>query len=147
MSGPAASSPEARNRMQANRRRDTKPEKLLRSILHARGRRYRIDYPIRPAYGVRPIRPDIVFPQAKLAIFVDGCFWHSCPEHGTMPKANQDYWRVKLAENLQRDHRTTTELTKAGWKVIRLWTHISALEAADRVEEALKRAGIQPSSM
>lgn len=137
MSGPPASSAEAKKRMQANRRRDTKPEKMLRSHLHSRGRRYRVDYPIRPAEGIRPIRPDIVFPRARLAIFIDGCFWHSCPEHGTVPKSNQDYWRMKFAENARRDQLAITNLTNAGWKVVRLWAHVPVLEAADQIEALL----------
>lgn len=140
MSGPPASSTAAKKRMQANRRRDTKPERLLRSILHTRGRRYRIDYPIRTAHGVRPIRPDIVFTQARLVVFIDGCFWHSCPQHSSQPKANSSYWEAKLDENIRRDQRNTEALESAEWRVLRIWTHTAPDDAADLVDGALKDA-------
>lgn len=129
--------PEARRTiMRANRRRDTTPELALRSALHARGLRFRVDYPIRGA-GRRPIRPDIVFTRTKVAIFVDGCFWHGCPEHATHPKTNADYWGPKLSENIARDARTTRALEDDGWTVVRIWEHESTESAMEMVTAVL----------
>lgn len=107
--------------MKSNRRTDTKPEIALRSALHRLGLRFRKDHRI-DVDGLR-VRPDIVFTRARVAIFVDGCFWHRCPEHGLMPRANRDYWEPKLARNVERDTRVTAELRDAGWTVIRVWEH------------------------
>lgn len=134
IASPTASSPEARRRMQANRRRDTKPELALRRLLHARGRRFRVDYP--PLPGLRR-RADLVFTRKMVAVYVDGCWWHSCPMHGTTAKANATFWARKLAANQQRDRDTDRRLSEAGWAVVRVWEHESAEEAADRVEAAL----------
>lgn len=121
----------------ANRRRDTSPERGLRSELHRRGLRFRVDHPV--ATAARPIRPDIAFTRARVAVFVDGCFWHACPEHGTMPKANATYWAPKLSENVERDRRTNTALAEAGWTVLRIWEHVPAEQAADMIERAVAR--------
>lgn len=107
--------------MAAVRRTDTKPELALRSALHRDGLRFRKDFPIR-LDGARA-RPDIVFTRARIAVFVDGCFWHSCPQHGTRPATNTDYWNPKLERNAARDRRNTEALTSAGWTVIRIWEH------------------------
>lgn len=115
--------------MRGNQRRDTRPELALRSALHARGMRYRVDFPIRPATGIRPIRPDIVFTRAKIAVFVDGCFWHGCPDHGTKPARNSHYWTAKLERNIQRDHRNNALLEEAGWTVVRIWEHEASNDA------------------
>lgn len=115
--------------MRGNQRRDTRPELALRSALHARGMRYRVDLPIRPATGARPIRPDIVFTRAKIAVFVDGCFWHGCPDHGTKPTRNADYWTAKLERNIERDRRNNALLEEAGWTVIRIWEHEASHDA------------------
>jgi DNA mismatch endonuclease (patch repair protein) len=93
----------------------------LRSALFSLGLRYRVDYPIRPADGARPIRPDVVFPGARLVVFVDGCFWHRCPDHGTRPSRNSEYWDAKLERNVDRDRRYDRLLNEAGWTVIRIW--------------------------
>lgn len=123
--------------MQSNRRRDTKPELAVRSELHRRGFRYRVDHPIR-IEGERPIRPDVVFVKARVAVFVDGCFWHGCPEHGTLPKeTNRSYWVEKIRQNRARDERHQQLLESNGWIVIRSWTHEPSAEVADRVERAL----------
>lgn len=122
----------------ANRRRDTTPERALRSELHRRGRRFRVDFPI-PAAD-RRIRPDIVFTGARLVVFVDGCFWHGCPQHGTHPKANAAYWAPKLAENAERDARTNRALEDAGWRVLRIWEHVPPDAAAAEIESALDAA-------
>ena len=129
-----ASTPSTRHRMQVQRSRDTNPELLLRRHLHARGWRFRVDRP--PLAGVRR-RADIVFGGQKVAIFVDGCFWHACPQHGTWPKTNADWWRHKLERNQQRDQETDQLLKAAGWSVIRIWEHEGVSDAAQRVEEAL----------
>ena len=124
--------------MVANRRADTKPELALRSALHRRGRRYRKDFKIRA--GDVTVRPDIVFTKFKLAVFVDGCFWHSCPQHLALPKTNTDYWIPKLKNNVDRDRRQDRELTAAGWAVLRLWEHEPLPSAVEAVETALRDA-------
>lgn len=123
--------------MKGNRKRDTAPERALRSALFGRGLRYRVDYPIRATEGVRPIRADVVFTTAKLAVFVDGCFWHGCPEHGTRPTRNSHYWDAKLERNVERDRRYEVLLTEAGWSVLRFWEHEDPEEAAARVQARL----------
>jgi DNA mismatch endonuclease, patch repair protein len=126
---PPPSTPAVRAAMRGNQRRDTRPELALRSALHARGMRYRVDLPIRLATGIRPIRPDIVFTRAKIAVFVDGCFWHGCPDHGTKPASNTDYWTAKLERNIQRDRRNNALLEEAGWTVVRIWEHEASHDA------------------
>ena len=84
------------------------------------------------------IRPDIVFTRARAAVFVDGCFWHQCPEHGTSPKTNAGWWRHKLDTNAERDRTTDTALAEAGWTVIRIWEHEDTTTAADRVEATVR---------
>jgi DNA mismatch endonuclease (patch repair protein) len=123
--------------MQGNRKRDTGPERALRSALFARGLRYRVDHPIRAAEGVRPIRADVVFTAAKLAVFVDGCFWHGCPEHGTRPTRNSHYWDAKLQRNVERDRRYDALLEDAGWTVLRFWEHEDPEMAAAQIEAQL----------
>lgn len=105
----------------ANRRRDTAAELRLRSELHARGLRFRKDLLVRA--GKVRVHPDIVFTRAKVAVFLDGCFWHACPEHGTVPKSNVGYWQPKLAANVERDRRVNKALTADGWLVRRVWEH------------------------
>jgi DNA mismatch endonuclease (patch repair protein) len=121
--------------MKANRRRDTLPERLIRSELHARGRRFRVDFPISER-GVR-IRPDIVFTRDRVAVFVDGCFWHRCPIHGAVPQANKSYWEPKLEANVIRDRRTEATLISSGWKVVRVWEHDPVSSAVDLIEAVL----------
>lgn len=133
---PKPTSAAATATMKANRRVDTAPERRVRSILHLRGRRFRKDRPLR-ADG-RMIRPDIVFGPARLAVFIDGCFWHGCDEHGTSPRSNADYWSEKLARNRRRDVKQTRALEAAGWRVLRIWEHVSPDEACDRIEAELK---------
>lgn len=122
--------------MEANRRKDTGPERLLRSQLHARGFRYRIDRPI--VLAGRRVRPDLVFRRAQVAVFVDGCFWHRCPEHATHPKANAEYWQAKFDRNIARDRADDDALRGAGWSVVRVWEHEGPNEAAARVEAVLR---------
>ena len=119
--------------MQANRRRDTRPELALRRELHRRGLRYRVD--AAPLRGGR--RADVLFRRARVAVFVDGCFWHRCPQHGSSPRTNSPYWQVKLDGNVERDAETTATLTREGWQVIRIWEHEPTQDAADRVTRAL----------
>lgn len=130
---------EGRSRnMQANKRSGTKPEVALRSTLHRLGYRYRKDFLLRLGDGVR-VRPDIVFTARKVAVFVDGCFWHVCPEHGRQPTTNEWYWSPKLARNIERDRRVGAALAEAGWTVVRIWEHESIDDAASAVTSALLR--------
>jgi DNA mismatch endonuclease, patch repair protein len=121
--------------MKANRRTDTKPELALRSALHALGYRYRKDY--RLDLPLRRVRPDIAFTGRKVAVFVDGCFWHACPEHGSKPKNNEWYWSPKLARNVERDRAVDAALADAGWTVVRLWEHVPVTEAVAAVVAAV----------
>jgi len=130
-----ASSPEARARMQSNKSRDTKPELALRSAVHARGLRYRVS--AKPLAGVRRTA-DLVFPRAKVAVFLDGCFWHGCPEHHTVASANAKFWADKVEGNRKRDRDTDGRLAEAGWVSVRIWEHEDAVEAARRVEEIVR---------
>ncbi|WP_327320737.1 very short patch repair endonuclease [Streptomyces sp. NBC_01235] len=114
--------------------RDTAPEVAVRRLLHASGLRYRVNVPV-PGMPRRTI--DIVFGKAKIAIFLDGCFWHGCPEHATHPKANAEWWRTKLDKNIARDVETTEHLTAAGWTVLRFWEHESAADVAHRITASL----------
>ena len=122
--------------MRSNRGRDTSPELALRRVLHAAGYRYRVDYPPGPD---RRRRADIVFTRLRIVVFVDGCFWHSCPIHGTVPKTNVDYWAPKLERNRLRDIETTRALEASGWTVVRIWEHESVADAAARVIDAVSR--------
>lgn len=136
---PEPTSPAATQIGRANRRTGTRCEVALRSMLHAAGLRYRKDQPIK-LREVR-IRPDVVFTRVKLAVFVDGCFWHGCPSHGTTPKSNQSYWVPKLERNRQRDARVDELLRQCGWSVVRVWEHEAPEEAARRVIRALATLG------
>jgi DNA mismatch endonuclease (patch repair protein) len=129
--------PERRRIMAANRRRDTGPELRLRSSLHRDGLRFRVDYPI-PVHGRRPIRPDVVFTRTQVAVFLDGCFWHGCPEHGSAPAANASYWAPKIARTRERDREADRLLSEAGWTVVRVWEHVPLGEATRLVHEALR---------
>ncbi|MFJ2785288.1 MULTISPECIES: very short patch repair endonuclease [unclassified Streptomyces] len=139
--GSWASSPASRAVMTANKAKDTKPEKLLRSALHRHGLRYRV--------GLRPIpdlrrTADVVFPKARVAVFVDGCYWHGCPEHLRPAKKGVEFWQEKIAGNRARDSETNEVLRKAGWLVIRVWEHEDPEQAAQQVVEAVRSR--QPTS-
>jgi DNA mismatch endonuclease, patch repair protein len=134
---PIPSSYTAQRTMQANRRADTRPELAVRSALHARGLRFRKDYPI-PIPGRRATRVDVVFISARVAVFVDGCFWHGCPEHGLTPKSNAAYWVPKLERNRERDQRVTEGLEADGWTVVRVWEHEPVREAVARIALAVQ---------
>ncbi|MFI1766070.1 very short patch repair endonuclease [Streptomyces sp. NPDC020800] len=117
--------------------RDTAAEVAVRRHLHAAGLRYRVNVPV-PGMPRRTI--DIVFTKPKIAVFMDGCFWHGCPEHATQPKANVEWWRAKLDKNMARDAEETEHLTAEGWTVLRFWEHEPservAACVADRVSSA-----------
>ena len=117
--------------MRANRSKDTRPEVRLRSALHRRGLRFRKSYLVQA--GTTRVHVDIAFPLLKIAVFVDGCFWHRCPSHGVSPSVNKAYWPVKLQRNVERDARVNDGLMSAGWRVIRVWEHEDADCAADCV--------------
>jgi DNA mismatch endonuclease (patch repair protein) len=119
----------------ANRRTDTKPEVRLRSLLHRRGHRFRKDHLVR--VGTVRVRPDVVFTRWKVAVFVDGCFWHGCPDHQSFPKSNRDYWVPKLAANVERDRRVDAALGEAGWVVVRIWEHEDVERAVAAVGDVL----------
>lgn len=121
--------------MQANRRRDTRPEMIIRRLVHARGLRYRVD--ARPLPGVRHTA-DMVFPRARVAVFIDGCFWHGCVEHYRAPASNTSYWAAKVVRNRARDQSVDETLTASGWKVIRIWEHEPPESAAHRIETAVR---------
>ena len=135
---PPASSDEARRRMQSVRQRDTAPERALRSALHRLGLRFRVQR--RPIAGLRRFA-DVVFSRKRVVVFVDGCFWHGCPEHGTMAKANAGFWREKINANRRRDADTDQRLREAGWSVVRVWEHEEAMAAAARIAELLRARG------
>ncbi len=118
--------------MRAIKRTGTKPEVALRSALHRLGYRYRKDHRLDLADGVR-VRPDIVFTARKVAVFVDGCFWHACPDHGREPSVNQWYWAPKLRRTVERDRAADTALAAAGWRVVRLWQHLPLTDATAAV--------------
>ncbi|MEU7594795.1 very short patch repair endonuclease [Streptomyces sp. NPDC039022] len=131
--------------MSKQRSRDTAIEVAIRRELHAMGLRFRVHR--RPLRGVRR-EADVVFGPAKVAIFVDGCFWHGCPEHMTWPKSNGQFWREKIEGNRQRDRDTDRRLTEAGWLPIRVWGHEDAFQAAERIRTAVtirRSAGSKPS--
>lgn len=117
---PNASSPAVRQRMRSTGRRDTPIERQIRSLLHRNGLRFRVD--VSPAAGLRS-RADIVFARSHVAVYVDGCFWHGCPLHGTWPKSNAAWWRNKIEANQRRDRAVTAELISEGWTVVRIWEH------------------------
>jgi len=121
--------------MQRTGRRDTAAERAVRGELHRRGLRYFVDRSVDP--GTRR-RVDIVFPRRRVAVFVDGCFWHSCPVHRTTPKANREWWVAKLAANEARDRATDKALRQVGWIVLRFWEHENPVAVADVVETAVR---------
>ena len=130
-----ASSLGVRSRMQLQKTRDTGPELAVRRALHAMGLRYRVDRP--PLPGLRR-RADIVFGPVKVAVFVDGCFWHGCLEHGRRPGSNNWYWPAKIQRNKDRDADTDQRLAQVGWAVVRAWEHEQAEEVAARVARLVR---------
>lgn len=137
MSRVSPSSHEASLRMARVRQKGTGAELSLRRALHARGLRYRLHVPLL----TKPRRvADIVFSSARVAIFVDGCFWHGCPQHASWPKSNAQFWRDKIETNRARDADTDRRLRASGWRVVRVWSHENADDAAERIEDIV-RAG------
>jgi DNA mismatch endonuclease, patch repair protein len=116
--------------------RGTAIEFALRRELHRRGLRYRLHR--RPIKGLRR-EADIVFPRARVAIFVDGCFWHACPTHATWPKANAEFWKTKIERNRERDRETDARLRDAGWEVVRVWEHDDPVSSAIHIQEVVAR--------
>lgn len=132
---PAARDAGVRARMSVQARRDTSPELALRSALHRRGLRFRVHR--RPIPGLRR-EADLVFPRTRVAVFIDGCFWHACPVHGTWPRNNAEWWRAKLEGNRQRDAQTDARLADAGWLAVRVWEHEAVDDAANRIADVVR---------
>ncbi|MEW2587974.1 very short patch repair endonuclease [Streptomyces virginiae] len=135
--GSWASSPSVRAVMRGNRSKDTRPELRLRSLLHKQGLRYRV--------GTRPLpdlrrTADVIFPKPKVAVFVDGCYWHGCPEHLRESRKNAEFWSSKIEGNRTRDAETDRLLGEAGWTVVRVWEHEDPVDACARIEGLVRQA-------
>jgi len=131
----APSSPEASRRMQRVRQRNTSAESALRRELHALGLRYRVQVPVL----IKPRRvADVTFVGPRVAVFVDGCFWHGCPTHATWPKKNAEFWRAKIVANQERDRDTDSRLRAGGWEVVRVWAHEQPRDAASRIARLVR---------
>lgn len=139
-SWPTPTSPAVSSVMRGNGGRDTSPERAVRSLLHRRGLRFRTRLTIRLGRG-RWTRPDLAFTRCRVAVYIDGCFWHACPDHGTRPRSNSDYWSPKLARNVARDLDTNAGLAALGWTVVRAWEHDDPTEVADRVTQVVASRG------
>ena len=137
MAGSWASTPGTRRSMLGNRGRDTKPELAIRRLVHAAGLRYRVDK--RPLIDLNR-RADMVFSRAKVAVFIDGCFWHGCPTHHTVARSNASYWADKVVSNRERDAETDRLLAEAGWTVIRAWEHEVPAAVAKQIVGTVRRA-------
>ena len=135
---PPASSPAVRAVMQGNRGRDTQPEAAVRALLHRQGLRFRKHE--RPLSGLR-CEADIVFRRQRVAVFIDGCFWHGCPEHGRVPTTNTPYWDSKIGRNVARDRRNDEVLANAGWIIIRAWEHEPVEAVAARIAAVVHKRG------
>jgi DNA mismatch endonuclease, patch repair protein len=128
------SSPETSRRMANVRQTGTDPEVALRRELYRRGLRYRVNYEVMK----KPRRvADVAFPWLKIAIFIDGCYWHGCPEHATWPKQNAEFWRQKIETNRLRDADTNSRLLDVGWTVLRFWEHQSPIECAETIAQKI----------
>jgi DNA mismatch endonuclease (patch repair protein) len=138
ISVPPASSAAVRYRMQRTPRSDTTPELSVRSSLHQRGFRFRVHQ--KPLPDLRRWA-DIVFTRARVAVFVDGCFWHGCPDHKLRVTANAEYWATKIARNKARDLETSRRLMEAGWAVVRIWEHDDPIHATERIADVLTSRG------
>ena len=132
MERPTPANPRVSWQMARMPRKDTKPEIALRRVLHARGLRFRV-------HARLPGTPDIVFTRAKIVVFLDGCFWHGCPEHGSLPKSNREWWQRKLDDNRERDARKDGELRRAGYEIFHFWEHEDPSRAADQIETSWRR--------
>lgn len=132
-----SSSPEASRRMAKVRQKSTGAKVAVRRELYRRGLRYRVDFEVLK----KPRRAaDIAFPGRRIAVFVDGCFWHGCPEHATWPKQNAEFWRQKIEANRLRDADTSSRLLDAGWTVLRFWEHQSPIDAAENIAQTVAKA-------
>lgn len=129
-----ASSERVSRQMSRLGQRDTAPEIAIRSELHRRGLRFRVH--AKPEPDLRT-KADIVFRPKKVCVFIDGCFWHSCPEHGTIPASNRQLWEAKLERNQERDVQTTKQLSGRGWTVLRYWEHQDPRAVADEISHLL----------
>jgi DNA mismatch endonuclease (patch repair protein) len=129
-------SPATTKRMTRTAQKDNTGERALRSELHRRGLRFRVH---RRVLAGNRRTVDIAFPLSKTAVFIDGCFWHGCPEHGTRPKNNREWWRAKIEGNIARDRDTDCRLGEGGWTVVRVWTHEAIEVAANRIEAVVTR--------
>jgi DNA mismatch endonuclease (patch repair protein) len=125
---PVALSSVVSGQMSRMPRERSKPEMVIRRELHRRGLRFRVNLRTLPG------RPDIAFTRARLAVFVDGCFWHVCPQHATWPKNNAEWWRAKLHRNVERDREKDAQLNALGWRVLHVWEHEDPVAVADDVE-------------
>lgn len=141
--GSWASSAAVRRNMQANKSRDTGPEKAVRRLLHAAGLRYRVSR--QPLTGLRRTA-DIVFGPARVAVFIDGCYWHGCPDHYAPPKTNSGYWSPKIEGNRLRDRDTDSRLADAGWLVLRFWEHEDPAVCAGKIAKAVSTRRHRPSA-
>ena len=133
---PTPSSEAVSVRMSRARRRDTAPELAVRSEAHRRGLRYRVDAPLP---GMPRRRADMLFVGRRVAVFVDGCFWHSCPVHASSPAANGQWWAAKLARNEERDRHTDAHLRALGWTVLRFWEHEDPVVVVNEIERVVRR--------
>lgn len=127
-------------RMSRQVSKDTVAELAVRRLLHAAGLRYRVEYPVP---GMARRRIDVAFTSVKVAVLIDGCFWHGCPQHATQPKSNAEWWRQKLDRNMTRDAETSEHLVAAGWEVLRFWEHEAPEDVALRVAAAVTRRRAQ----
>jgi DNA mismatch endonuclease (patch repair protein) len=139
-----AKSPAVRAVMRANKARDTGPERRIRSLLHKAGLRYRVN--ARPLAALRRTA-DVIFPTARVAVFVDGCYWHGCPEHHRPARVNEQFWREKIDRNRARDRETDQLLADAGWTVIRIWEHENPVQAAERIKEIIRGSATPPDEV
>ncbi|MGW7448570.1 very short patch repair endonuclease [Kitasatospora sp. NPDC054795] len=139
---PVPSTPAVSARMSRQASRDTAQELAVRRLLHAGGYRYRVQ---RPVPGMPRRTVDILFPGPKVAVFLDGCFWHGCPQHATHPKSNAEWWRTKLGRNIERDTETTEHLRDEGWTVLRFWEHETPEDVALRVAETVDHQRRRPA--
>ena len=136
MESPPASSAAVAAVMRANRKWDTRPEKLVRSRLHQAGFRFRKHLAL--LVDDVSVRPDVVFTRSRVAVFVDGCFWHRCPEHGKTPRSHAEYWRQKLQRNEERDRRNDIALRRNGWVVLRFWEHEAPADVVAAIAATLR---------
>lgn len=130
--------------MRGNRSRDTAPELAVRRLLHAQGLRFRVN--LRPVASLRRTA-DVVFTRQRIAIFIDGCYWHGCPDHYVASKTNKEYWHAKIEANIARDEQTTAALITAGWTVLRYWSHVPPMEVADSITAHLPQPAAVPSTI